>query len=244
MIVRIDTREQGQKGLTTKRKERAYEYYTSKSCECIIQQLDTADYVFADTVAFEYKSIEDFMSSTYNGRLFDEITNQSQAYPYTYLVIVGELEDYILLSWKQHRVRKQHHDFNRFVKSTYAAYEGSTRRVRTVCPILYTISEKAAFEEMLLQAQKCLDTKVYGSQVKRKAVAESPVDVVLCSTKNISQKKAQTIKETLGITNLTDLLECSVENFKGVKGIGEKTAQNLHQFIHKGESKNDKPHTH
>jgi ERCC4-type nuclease len=63
----------------------------------------------------------------------------------------------------------------------------------------------------------------------------SAVDSVLCSVKGVSSKKAKLIKETLKIKSLTDLINCSVEDFNKVKSIGEITANNLYEFIHKKE---------
>ena len=80
-----------------------------------------------------------------------------------------------------------------------------------------------------------MNLKSYGAMKRDNLATESVVDVVLCSVKNISTKKADVIKETLGITNLIDLLDCSVQDFISVKGISKKTATNLHNFIHEGE---------
>lgn len=234
MNILIDSREQGERGLANTRKERAYNYYTKKGYTCNIKKLSTADYVFNNTVAYEYKSISDFMSSTFNRRLFDEVTNQSAAYQYSYLIIVGDLEDYMLDSWQQHRLRQKYKTFDRFIKNTIAAYTGSIRRVQTICPVIYSADEKGAFQEMLLQTQKCLNPRHYGSHTKRRNI-ETAVDVVLCSVKNISEKKAKTIKQTLHIKNLSDLMEQSIHNFNSVNGIGRKSAENIYNFIHSEE---------
>ena len=236
MKILVDSREQGERKSEGTRKSRAKAYYTNKGYTCEIKQLEVGDYTFDNKVVFEYKSISDFMSSTFNSRLFDEVTNQTNQYDYSYLIIVGDLQDYVLDTWESYRIKQKYRqNFNKFIKSCYGAYDGSIRRVQTVCPVLYAPTEEIAFQEMLLQSQKCLDNKVYGSQVKRKANFESPVDVVLASVKNISDKKAKTIKESLGIKNLNDLMKCTIEDFKSVKFIGETTATTLYEFIHKEE---------
>ena len=232
----VDSREQGERNLSDTRKSRAKQYYSNKGYDCSIQQLEVGDYTFDNKVVFEYKTVADFMSSTFNSRLFDEVTNQTNQFDYSYLIIVGDLQDYVLDTWESYRIKQKYRqNFNKFIKSCYGAYDGSIRRVQTVCPVLYAPTEEIAFQEMLLQSQKCLDNKVYGSQVKRKKDFESPVDVVLASVKNISDKKAKLIKETLNIKNLTDLLEATIEDFKSVKFIGETTATTLYEFIHKEE---------
>ena len=131
-------------------------------------------------------------------------------------------------------------DYNKFIKSTYARYEGAIRRVQTICPVIYAASESVAFQEMLLQAQKCCESKTYGSEAKSLLKSASAVDSVLCSVKGVSSKKAKLIKETLKIKSLTDLIEATIEDFNKVKSIGEITANNIYEFIHKGDGKLEK----
>ena len=236
MKIIIDTREHGPHGLTSTRKSRAQEYYSTKGYDCEIRQLTYGDYLFNNQVVFEYKLIDDLMKSITNGRLFDECVNQTVTYPYSYLIVEGDLQDYILDSWESYNVRKQYmFDYNKFIKSTYARYEGAIRRVQTICPVIYAASESVAFQEMLLQAQKCCESRYYGSEAKSLLKSASAVDSVLCSVKGVSSKKAKLIKETLKIKSLTDLMEATIEDFNKVKSIGEITANNLYEFIHKKE---------
>ena len=236
MRIIVDTREHGPRGLTSTRKSRAQEYYSSKGYDCEIRQLEFGDYLFNNQVVFEYKLIDDLMKSITNGRLFDECVNQTVTYPYSYLIVEGNLQDYILDSWESYIMRKQYmFDYNKFIKSTYSRYEGAIRRVQTICPVIYAASESVAFQEMLLQAQKCCESKHYGSEAKSLLKSASAVDSVLCSVKGVSSKKAKLIKETLHIKNLNDLINCSVKDFNKVKSIGEITANNIYSFIHKKE---------
>ena len=236
MKIIVDTREHGPRGLTSTRKSRAQEYYSSKGYDCEIRQLTYGDYLFNNQVVFEYKLIDDLMKSITNGRLFDECVNQTVTYPYSYLIVEGNLQDYILDSWESYIVRKQYtYDYQKYIKSAYARYEGAIRRVQTICPVIYAASESVAFQEMLLQAQKCCESKVYGSEVKNIVKSASAVDSVLCSVKGVSDKKAKLIKETLKIKRLHDLINCSVKDFSSVRGIGEKTSLNIYEFIHKKE---------
>ena len=236
MKIIVDTREHGPHGLTSTRKSRAQEYYSSKGYDCEIRQLEFGDYLFNNQVVFEYKLIDDLMKSITNGRLFDECVNQTVTYPYSYLIVEGNLQDYILDTWESYIVRKQYmFDYNKFIKSTYSRYEGAIRRVQTICPVIYAASESVAFQEMLLQAQKCLEFKHYGSEAKNLLKSASAVDRVLCSDKGVSDKKAKLIKEKLNIKNLNDLINCSVKDFSSVRGIGEKTSLNIYEFIHKKE---------
>ena len=235
-MILVDSREHGPHGLASTRKSRAQEYYSTKGYDCEIRQLTYGDYLFNNQVVFEYKLIDDLMKSITNGRLFDECVNQTVTYPYSYLIVEGNLQDYILDSWESYIVRKQYmFDYNKFIKSTYARYEGAIRRVQTICPVIYASSESVAFQEMLLQDQKCCESKTYGSEVKNLVKSASAVDSVLCSVKGVSDKKAKLIKETLNIRSLSDLIGATIEDFNKVKSIGEITANNIYSFIHEGD---------
>ena len=91
-MVRIDSREKD-------RKERANIFYSGKGHDAKVEMLEVGDYLFDDQVVFEYKEISDFMSSVLNESLFNEAANQSLRYPYHYVVIVGDVKDYVKSRW-------------------------------------------------------------------------------------------------------------------------------------------------
>jgi hypothetical protein len=98
------------------------------------------------------------------------------------------------------------------------------------------VKEEQAFDEMLLQAIKCLDGKSkFYSNVTRPVPSQDPIDVLLCSCKGVSTKKAEAIRKTHNLSNVYDLMNLTVNDFKLIDGIGDKTATNVYEFIHKGE---------
>ena len=72
-------------------------YYHQHNFDVSIKHLDVADYVFEGKVAFEYKTVADFMHSLTDdsNSLFEEVANQGYEYrnkgKYSYIVIVGRL---------------------------------------------------------------------------------------------------------------------------------------------------------
>ena len=67
--------------------------------------------------------------------------------------------------------------------------------------------------------------------------SQDPIDILLCSAKGISTKKAEAIRKTHNLENVYDLLNLTVNDFKLIDGIGDKTANNVYEFLHKGEEK-------
>jgi ERCC4-type nuclease len=98
------------------------------------------------------------------------------------------------------------------------------------------VKEEQAFDEMLLQAIKCLDGKSkFYSNVTRPVPSQDPTDILLCSVKGVSSKKASAIRKHHSINTIYDLMKLTVNDFKAVESIGDMTANNIYEFIHKGE---------
>jgi len=230
MIVSIDSREKS-------RKDRALSFYTGKGHNAKVEMLDVGDYLFDNQVVFEYKEISDFMSSIKNNSLFNEAANQSLEYKYHYVVIVGGVREYLDNHWSYYLTRKQWDNrYDKFLMRNLGQYYGALRRLRVFTTPIEVANEENAFKEMLLQAIKCLDGKSkFYSNVTRQVESQDPVDILLTSAKGISIKKAEAIRKTHNLSNVYDLMNLTVNDLKECDGIGDKTACNVYDFIHKGD---------
>lgn len=218
--------------LEKERKDRAREFYIGKGHDVKLERLDVGDYVFDDNVVFEYKQISDFIASIKNKSVFNEAANQALKYPHHFVIIVGSLKYFVTSNWRY----TTHSNYAEYVHHTYAKYYGGLRRLRTFTTPIIVGTEKQAFNEMVLQSEKCLDGKTkYYSNVTRPIPSQDSVDVLLCSVKQVSSKKAEAIRKHHSIKNIYDLMNLTVEDFKQVKGIGESVANNIFEFVHKGE---------
>ena len=225
MNILIDSREKD-------RKERANIFYSGKGHDAKVEMLEVGDYLFDDQVVFEYKEISDFMSSILNESLFNEAANQSLRYPYHYVVIVGEMKDYVKSCWVYNK-SKWKGDYPNYIVNNYSRYYGALRRLRTFTTPIECFDEKQAFYEMLLQSIKCLDGKSkYYSNVSRKVESQDPIDVLLTSCKGVSIKKAEAIRKQHTLNNVYDLMNLTSNDFKLIDGIGDKTATNVYDFLH------------
>lgn len=228
MDILIDSREK-------QRKIRAADFYAGKGHSSTIKSLDVGDYVFSDQVVFEYKEIGDFMSSVLNESLFNEAMNQALVYPFHFVMVQGNLRTWLDDNWKYVNTKWKNR-YDKYLHANLGRYFGALRRLRTfTCPIL-VVREEQAFDEMLLQAIKCLDGKSkFYSNVTRPVPSQDPIDVLLTSCKGVSSKKAEAIRKTHNLSNIYDLMNLTVNNFEEVEGIGSKTSTNIYEFIHKGE---------
>ena len=228
MNIKVDSREKG-------RRFRATKHYEDKGHDTQVQTLDVGDYVFDDRVVFEYKEIGDFMGSVLNESVFNEALNQALVYDYHFVIIQGNLRSWLESNWRYVN-NKWHNRYDKYLHSSLGRYFGALRRLRTfTCPVLVE-TEEQAFDEMLLQAIKCLDGKSkFYSNVTRPVPSQDPVDVLLTSCKGVSTRKAEHIRKTHNICNVYDLMNLTVNDFKLIDGIGDKTSTNIYEFIHQGE---------
>ncbi|BDC19321.1 multidrug MFS transporter [Acidianus sp. HS-5] len=67
------------------------EILKSDGVAVIIEQLDVADYVLADGVAVERKSVSDLVNSVFDKRFFDQINRLTSAYENAFLLVEGNL---------------------------------------------------------------------------------------------------------------------------------------------------------
>ena len=230
MEILIDSREKA-------RKIRAADFFAGKGHSSTIKSLDVGDYVFSDRVVFEYKEIGDFMSSVVNESVFNEAANQALEYDFHYVIIQGDLRGWLDDNWKYVNT-KWHNRYDKYLHTNLGRYFGALRRLRTFTTPIIVIREEQAFDEMLLQAIKCLDgkTKFY-TNVTRPIPSQDPIDVLLTSVKGISSKKAEAIRKHHTLNNVYDLMNLTINNFEEVEGIGSKTSTNIYEFIHKGDSR-------
>jgi ERCC4-type nuclease len=225
MEILIDNREKG-------RKQQALEYYNNKNHTAKITQLEYGDYLFNNTIIFEFKTITDMLNSIDNSSVFNEVANQTTHYTYSYLIICGNLTKTLQNNYQTiPQIRRKNPNPQKYYKRNITKYMGAIRRIRTMCPIIEVNTLNQAFNEMLLQSEKAITTKNYAG-ISRPILSTNPVDYLMGGANNIGGNKSRNIRETLNVTNLNELLSVNVEDFKRVSGIGDKTACKLYDWIH------------
>lgn len=210
MMVRIDNREQ-------KRALRAQDILENLDCNCTIEQLDVGDYVFNDSVCFEYKTVPDMCSSISERRVHNQALDQSEKYPYHFVLIVGTQQD---LSHQLSVLYRQGVQFN------LDMWYGEIARLNTFTTVVQVENENKALYFMELQARKCLDGKVLHKELMVKK-ANPAFNFLITSTKGIGEKTTNRIVEELGVESLKDLMNLTTDDLCSVSGVGVKTAENI-----------------
>ena len=218
MKVYIDTREQNRIKTATK-------YFTEQGLEVEVKELEIGDYLFTDdhnSVCFEYKEVNDFITSINDGRVFNQAINMAEEYDYRFVVIRGtesERAKYLAIS-------KNYRSVSIF---QYHGAIASLNRYTTVIES-YTPYINEAYYRMYIQAKKCLQDKPVVKKFPRKH-KNVALNFLMYTVYGISAKKAMAIVDTLNLHTLTDLQSLTLEKLQGVDGIGKKNAQTIMEAI-------------
>ena len=216
MKVQISDKEQNRIPQATK-------YFQSLGLETEVTNLQYGDYVFNDQVAFEYKTMSDFIASIQDHRVFNEAINQAENYDYHYVIIHGN----------EHDRTKCLAMTRNYVPVTIFQFHGSIASINRYSTVIecYSPYINEAFYKMYIQAKKDLSTKPIVRKYPRKD--KNPAFNYLCyCIYGINSKKAKLITDTYELKSLNDLLQLTTEDLTLIEGIGEKTAKNIIEAIH------------
>ena len=211
MIVQISDKEQT-------RIKQAEKYFQSLGLETEVTNLQYGDYIFNEKVAFEYKTMADFIASIQDNRVFNEAINQTENFDWHYVLIHGnEHERTKCISMTQHYIPVNLFQFHGAI--------ASINRYSTVIEC-YTPYINEAFYKMYIQAKKDLSDKPIVKKFPKKH--KNPAFNFLChDVYGINYKKAQNIVDTYDLHSLADLMNLTMEDLTNIEGISEKTADNI-----------------
>ena len=215
MDIIIDSREQD-------RVKSATEYFKEElKLDVSVEEIPVGDYIFTDGndgVVFEFKEINDFITSIGNHRVFNQAISQAEEFNHHFVVIRGTEQERAkaLANSKNHR------------PVTIFQYHGaiaSLNRYTTVIEV-YTPYLKETYYKMYIQAKKCLQNKPIVRKFPKKD--KNPVLNFLChDIYGINYKKAQPLVDTYNLKSIHDLEQLTIEELCQIDGIGENTAQRI-----------------
>lgn len=208
----IDSREK-------KRVQTGLKYY--EKYNPVIFEMSVGDYVFHDnnvTVVFEYKTIEDFIGSVNDYRVFNQALNQSSLFDYHFVVVVGSEKDFRDAKDKLYRNTGLSFNNNKF--------NGALATLVEFTSVLQVKNESLAFDLMERVALKCCRDspvvhrfpKSYGSPAYR---------FLVNNVSGLADKTSRRICEDLGLWCIGDVFDLSVDRLCGVRGIGRRRAESI-----------------
>ena len=214
MEVWIDHREQDRVKSATK-------YYTEQGLEVDVKELPVGDYIFTNgeqKVAFEFKEVNDFITSISSGRVFNQAINMAEEFDYHFVVIRGtesERAKYLAIS-------KNYRTVTIF---QYHSAIASLNRYTTVIES-YTPYINEAYYKMMVQAKKCLQDRPIVKKFPRKH-HNTALNFLCYCIYGLNYKRAKLIVDTYQLESLSDLMELTVDDLILIEGIGKNTAQKI-----------------
>ena len=205
MKIEIDHRE------NTPRIIKAKEYYQEQDDNVEVKDLLIGDYIFDNQVAYEYKTLHDFIQSVESQRVFNQAVDQSTNFPHHFVIIVAS--DY-----------EKHEQFDdaEWPEFTWAHYHGAIARLNTFTTVIEKSTQSEAITFMRTQAQKCLDNKHVIKRLQQKT--DNPAFNWLSIIKHIGDDTAELIVDSLDLYTLDDLLNIDNNKLQSIKGIGSQKA--------------------
>lgn len=199
------------------RKNNALKFFKSKQDYVRIEELQIGDFLFNDTVVFEYKNLSDFVKSVKNGRVFNQAKDQSLVFDYHFVIIVStsyERRKYFN-KLKYSGQSKLYFD-NRYFYTAIAM-------LNTFTTVLQVPDEHMAFEVMRLQTKKCLENRHIYKNLKGKT--NNPAFNLLLNIKNVDESIAEEIVSTLNLYSFSDLVPLKKEDFLNVPSVDNKLSE-------------------
>ena len=217
ILVNIDDREQ-------ERGFRAFQYYRDKTdIKPVSSELVYGDFVFCNSetelqVAFEYKSLEDFIQSIYDNRVFNQALNQSDSFDYHFVIVVGTDKEKQQLIRDKQRYTGEYMTNNQF----YGAYAS----LLNITSLVQVPNEKTAFLVMGKIAVKCLSDKPVLKRYK-KSRGSPALRLLANNVHRVGEHTAENICNTLGLESIQDVFNLTVNDLVTVDGVGVKTAESI-----------------
>ena len=196
----------------------AEKYFQELGLETSVENLQYGDYVFDGKVAFEYKSMSDFISSIQDKRVFNEAINQAENFDWHYVLIHGtesERAKYIAMT-------------KNYQPITIYQFHGSIASINRYSTVIecYTPFIREAFYKMYIQAKKDLSTKPIVKKYPRKNKNPAMNYLTYC-VYGLNHKRAHDITTKLDLHTLEDLLHLDHKKLTSINGIGDKLADRI-----------------
>lgn len=216
ITVWIDDREQS-------RVKPAYNFFNElEDYKTYVMELPIGDYVFKGengiTVAFEYKTIEDYLASLSDNRVFNQALDQSNNMDYHFIIIVGTPEEL------NQCIKDKKHYTGRYM--SLKEYYGSFGSLLNVTSIIQVPNQNHAFQCMESTARHCIDTKPVLKRFK-KSRGTPAIRLLANNVEKVGYKTAEKICETLGLKSINDVLCLDFDDLVSVDGIGDCKAENI-----------------
>jgi ERCC4-related helicase len=179
------------------------------------QQLDVGDYVLSSRIGVERKSVDDFLESLIDGKLFRQITQLRDAYPRPVLILEGE---------------------NLLTKRniSHKAIFGSLASINVDfgVPVITTkdSAETADLLQVMAKREQKVDKKTVSIREEKTSMSlKERQQFVIEGLPNVSAILAKRLLDRFG--SIRDITNASEEELREVKGVGKNTSSEILELL-------------
>jgi len=191
--------------------------------------LEVGDYVLQTepSVCFEAKSIQDFLGSVRNNRLFNQIDNMQDSYDINTVLIHGHLDDAVgyLDILPETPIGNNNNDRwkNKLKGMICGAIASINIHTETNCLWVPSLDEAAHI--VMASCSQVNKPLIIKKQLPKKTRTDDSRVDVLVGIDGISAKKARKLLSKHGSIN--EIASCNIKELTKTKGIGKVTAGNI-----------------
>ncbi len=185
-------------------------------------QLTTADYVVSGKVGVELKKVPDFVASIIDGRILDQVRDLKNSFQKAVLVIEGEEDIYTVRNVHANAIRGM-------LASIVLDFH---------VPVLYTKNpqDTAALLAVMAKREQGKEIDFTIHPLKPKSIREQQ-EFIVAAFPNIGVQTAKVLLEHFG--SIKNLVNATEGQLTELKGIGDKTAQQLVKMFEEEYKKKD-----
>lgn len=200
-------------------------YLSEMGVVVIFKQLEVGDYVLAEKVVAERKSISDLVRSVFDGRLFDQLSRLAEHSRRFFLLVEGDIN----------KVKLMTSNYRAVLSALYFS------TIVSGVPVVFTEGPKHSAELLKYLASKLQEssfvlrtTKVSRSKPKEASLSEWQLFVV-SSLPGVGMKTAERLLRKFG--SVKGVFNASLAELASVEGISEEKASFLFRVINESYTK-------
>lgn len=178
------------------------------------KMLSVGDIIVDDFLCIEHKTINDFISSVFDGRIFSQIEKMKLNYLNNYIMVSGSLTELLNLA-------NDKNCYNSIIGAISSCY------VRN-CPIIFCDNLPNMCVIIKNLSEKLTDGKDRSITEIKLPIKDNPLKVI-CSFQGISQKKGKLLLDKFG--SLQSIFDATEPELMEIGGIGKTIARNIFKVL-------------
>lgn len=178
------------------------------------KMLPVGDIVYGDSVVYEHKNINDFISSVFDGRLFTQIDAMKNNYPHSYVLVSGTMTELLETAESINR-------YNSIMAAMCSCYVRGS-------PVIFCDTLINLADVVKVLGEKLTDGKSRDRPIQKTKIEDKRLQFI-CSLPNINEKRGKAMLEKFG--SVSGVLNASEEELQTVYKVGSKTAKGIREVL-------------